>query len=153
MHFNDGYLLQEHWNNALIELVNTLGPKNVFVSIYESGSWDHTKDVLRVLDWELGQRGVRRKVEISDETHEGERAKEDRGEGWVVTPRDQTEPRRIPFLARLRNKTLKDLVELHEQGIEFDKIVFLNDVVFTVCFSFDHMFLSMIDLHQANANL
>ncbi|KAK1969923.1 hypothetical protein LY78DRAFT_722861 [Colletotrichum sublineola] len=52
-------------------------------------------------------------------------------EGWITTPRGKREMRRIPFLARLRNLTLKDLWKLGEEGEVFDKVLFLNDVVFT----------------------
>jgi hypothetical protein len=54
------------------------------------------------------------------------------GEGWVKTPKGDMELRRIPYLSRTRNMSLKPLEELAKQGIIFDKILFLNDVVFTV---------------------
>ena len=41
------------------------------------------------------------------------------------------ELRRIPYLARLRNLVMEPLFELRESGVVFDKILFLNDVVFT----------------------
>ncbi|KAJ0289259.1 hypothetical protein COL940_001455, partial [Colletotrichum noveboracense] len=40
MHYNDGALIKEHWNAAVLGLVDALGRGNVFVSVYESGSWD-----------------------------------------------------------------------------------------------------------------
>jgi hypothetical protein len=46
-HYNSARLLREHWNEALYNLVKELGIENVFVSIYESGSYDETQDALR----------------------------------------------------------------------------------------------------------
>lgn len=134
MHFNNGEILKSHWNDAVIGLTETFGPKNVFVSIFESGSWDDSKAVLQQLDRDLEKRGVPHRVEVSDITHQDELDSEHKGEGWIDTPRKKRELRRIPYLSRLRNKTIKDLLDLHKQGIEFDKVLFLNDVVFTVSY-------------------
>lgn len=134
MHFNNAEVLREHWNNALLDLVGVLGEKNVFVNIFESGSWDDTKDVLRDLDHQLESRGVARRVEISDITHQDEITKSDRGDGWIDTHRKKgKELRRIPYLSKLRNKTIQDLLRLEKKGVHFDKVLFLNDVIFTVC--------------------
>ncbi|RCI15556.1 hypothetical protein L249_3495 [Ophiocordyceps polyrhachis-furcata BCC 54312] len=131
MHFNNGEILRNHWNDAVIRLTEEFGPANVFVSILESGSWDDSKELLRGLARELERRGVPHRVEISDVTHHDEMAKETKGEGWIDTPRNRRELRRITYLAKLRNKTIQDLVDLSEKGTSFDKVLFLNDVVFT----------------------
>ncbi|RDA85758.1 hypothetical protein CP532_4562, partial [Ophiocordyceps camponoti-leonardi (nom. inval.)] len=131
MHFNNGEILRNHWNDAVIRLTEEFGPANVFVSILESGSWDDSKELLRGLARELERRGVPHRVEISDVTHHDEIAKEAKGEGWIDTPRNRRELRRITYLAKLRNKTIQDLVDLNENGTSFDKVLFLNDVVFT----------------------
>ncbi|KAF5011655.1 hypothetical protein FDECE_2230 [Fusarium decemcellulare] len=131
MHFNNGHILKNHWNKAVVELAKTLQPENVFVSVYESGSWDNSKEELRKLDAELERLGVPHRVDISDVTHKDELESKDKDEGWIDTSRGKRELRRIPYLAKLRNKTLRDLFELHKQGTHFDKILFLNDVVFT----------------------
>lgn len=134
MHWNNAQVLKDYWNDAVIQLTETFGADNVFVSIYESGSWDDSKQALRDLDSELERRNVPRRVEVSDTTHYDEisKADKDRGEGWIETTRGKRELRRIPYLAKLRNKTIQDLVELSKKGITFDKVLFLNDVVFTV---------------------
>lgn len=133
MHFNNGAILRSHWNNAVLELTELFGAENVFVSVYESGSWDDSKEVLRDLDSQLESRGVPHRVDLSDVTHADEIARGDHGEnGWIETERsEEKELRRIPYLARLRNKTLQDLFDLYKKGITFDKILFLNDVIFT----------------------
>lgn len=141
MHFNNGKVIRDHWNNAVIGLTEAFGAENVFVSVYESGSWDDTKQRLQELDQELEARGVARRVEMSDTTHRDELENEDKGEGWIDTSRGRRELRRIPYLARLRNKTLKDLLELSEKGVTFDKVLFLNDVIFSVCRSYIRVML------------
>ncbi|KAF2110011.1 cryptococcal mannosyltransferase 1-domain-containing protein [Lophiotrema nucula] len=104
-HWNDGILLRSRWNNALVELVQELGIGNVFVSIYESGSYDNgtTKEALGELDVALGDMNVKRRISLSDVTHAEEIEKQPSGHGWVKTPQGKVELRRIPFLARLRN--------------------------------------------------
>ncbi|GKT41892.1 uncharacterized protein ColSpa_02073 [Colletotrichum spaethianum] len=135
MHYNDAAVIRDHWAGAVLELVEALGRENVFLSVYESGSWDDSKVALRALDEELGKRGVRRNVVLDETTHleevEAVPADGERREGWIKTPRGKREMRRIPFLARLRNLTLKDLWKLGKEGEVFDRVLFLNDVVFT----------------------
>ena len=56
-------------------------------------------------------------------------------EGWIVTPRGKKELRGIPFLARARNRVLEPLFELRAEGgrnRSSDRLLFLNDVIFTV---------------------
>ncbi|OQE40208.1 hypothetical protein PENCOP_c006G02722 [Penicillium coprophilum] len=120
-----------HWSKALTQLVLKLGPENVFISIYESGSYDNTKGALRELDWELERMRVPRNITLSPVTHEDEITVPARGEGWIRTPDGKKQLRRIPYLARIRNLSLQPLRDLASKGITFDKILFLNDVVFT----------------------
>ena len=132
LHWNSAPILTRHWNDAVVGLSEVLGPQNVFVSVYESGSWDGSKDALRSLDERLGALGVARNITLSSRTHKDELDAAPKKEGWIETSEGGPELRRIPYLAALRNRTLKDLLELYEQGIEFDKVLFLNDVIFTV---------------------
>ncbi|KAJ5360302.1 Mannosyltransferase 1 CMT1 [Penicillium concentricum] len=131
INWNNELVLRSHWNKALTQLVLKLGPENVFISIYESGSYDNTKGALRELDWELERMRVPRNITLSPVTHEDELAAPAMGEGWIRTPDGKKQLRRIPYLARIRNLSLLPLQDLARQGITFDKILFLNDVVFT----------------------
>ena len=108
------------------------GPENVHVSIYESGSWDDSKEALRVLDHDLERRGVPRTVKLNETTHADE-LKQPATDGWIQTPRGKQELRRIPYLSKLRNLALEPLHSLGDRT-KFDKVLFLNDVVFTVRF-------------------
>ena len=137
LHWNSAYLIYMQWKDAVLSLADALGKDNVFVSIYESGSWDETKDMLTWMDAELAYRGIGRNIVMNNVTHEEELENapaegEPLPEGWIKTSRAPAELRRIPYLAKLRNKTLKDLWDLADKGITFDKVVFLNDVYFTV---------------------
>jgi Cryptococcal mannosyltransferase 1 len=131
-HWNNEAIIRSHWNSAVLDLVKAIGVDHVYVSVYESGSWDNSKDALRILDTELSAIGVQRTVILDETTHADEIAKTPTQSGWIETPRGKMELRRIPYLSRLRNLSLRPLEELQESGITFDKILFLNDVVFTV---------------------
>lgn len=130
IHWNNEPILRSNWNLAVLNLVEYFGPQNVYVSIYESGSWDDSKEALRLLDNDLETKGVRRTVKLNETTHADE-LKKPATDGWIQTPRGKKELRRIPYLSKLRNLALEPLNNL-EDGMKFDKILFLNDVVFTV---------------------
>ncbi|KAF3940550.1 hypothetical protein ABW19_dt0208000 [Dactylella cylindrospora] len=135
-HWMSAKVLKPYWINGLLTLIHQLGPENVFVSIYENGSWDDTPAMLKELDEELGKMGVGRKVLVEAITHQQQVAEMvaqgDDKPGWVWTYRRKKELRRIPVLAKLRNRLLEPLEELQREGKgDFDRILFLNDVVFT----------------------
>jgi hypothetical protein len=143
IHWNNEAILRNYWNKAVVDLVKALGPENVFVSVYESGSWDDSKGALRLLDQTLGDLGVRRNITLSETTHLDEISQSPIGPGWIDTSRGRKELRRIPYLSRLRNYTLWNLGQLFQQGILFDKVIFLNDVIFTVgCSSYRGLLLT-----------
>lgn len=130
IHWNNEPILRSNWSLAVLDLVAYFGPENVYVSIYESGSWDDSKEALRLLDNDLETKGVRRTVKLNETTHADE-LKKPATDGWIQTPRGKKELRRIPYLSKLRNLALEPLNNLGD-GMKFDKVLFLNDVVFTV---------------------
>jgi hypothetical protein len=130
-HWNNARLLREHWNNALVALVQELGTDNVFVSIYESGSYDDSKTVLRELDAALDGLHVQRSIQLSDTSHADEIAQQPTEHGWIKASDGEMYMRRIPFLATVRNHVFEPLERLTAEGEHFDTILFLNDVVFT----------------------
>ncbi|EKG11785.1 hypothetical protein MPH_11281 [Macrophomina phaseolina MS6] len=132
IHLHDEQLLRDHWNAALLSLVEALGPSNVYVSIYESNSLDNTKGALRDLGEALDRAGVPNTIVLDESTRADELRDADAGgDGWITTPAGDKEKRRIPYLARLRNRALAPLHELDAQGQRFDRVLFLNDVVYT----------------------
>jgi len=132
LHYNNEALLRNYWNDAIIELSKTLGHANVFVAAYESGSSDNTRPALLELDARLAELRIPRSIVLSNKTHADEIADASAHKGWVDSRQGIRELRRIPYLARLRNLSLKPLHEMAEEGITFDKVLFLNDVVFQV---------------------
>jgi len=134
VHRNNEYILRLHWNDAVIKLVQYLGPENVYFSTFESGSQDNTKDALRDLDHELKGLGVSTSVVLGKTA--AELVAENRGapgdEGWIMTSRGKKERRRIPYLANLRNRVMEKLDDEAAKGNKYDLVLWLNDVVFTV---------------------
>jgi hypothetical protein len=130
-HWNDARLLRQHWNAALVALVQELDLENVFVSIYESGSYDDSKGALRELDAQLEGLGAKREIVMDEASHADEIARQPSEQGWIKTPDGDTRMRRIPFLATVRNHVFRPLKRLIAEGEHFDMILFLNDVVFT----------------------
>jgi hypothetical protein len=139
IHWNNEFVIRSHWSTAVLDLVEHFGANNVYISISESGSWDNTKGALRDLDMQLGELGVERSIETLETTHkdEIEHTPGPNEEGWIWTSRDRKELRRIPYLAGIRNRVMEKLNQLAERSNgqdarTFDKILWLNDVIFTV---------------------
>ena len=144
LHWNNEKILRNGWNRGVVDLVNTLGRDNVFVSVYESGSWDKSKDALRELDQELGRIGVGRKIVLEETTHADLVKGPPEKEGWIEVSEGGMALRRIPYLSKLRNISLQPLLELAANGTSFHYVLFLGDVFFTVClcFIFKRIFIS-----------
>ena len=130
--WNSAAILDSNWTGAVLDLAENLGADRIFISIYESGSWDESKQVLRQLESALIARGIRHRIILDETTHQDDITRPPAAEGWVKTPRGGIELRRIPYLSRLRNKTLEPLAGLAANGTTFNKVLFLNDVAFTV---------------------
>jgi hypothetical protein len=137
LHWNGAQLIHQYWAPAVLDLVRHFGKDNVYVSVLAGGSLDHAEGPLRELDWELEKLGVERNIEIREQTHADEvnRVPEEGETGWIETRRGKKELRRIPYLAGLRNRAMEKLQELAERKDNkrrFDKILWLNDVIFNV---------------------
>ncbi|KAF2861512.1 glycosyltransferase family 69 protein [Piedraia hortae CBS 480.64] len=147
IHWTDEAVLRARWAPAVASLARTLGSDNVFVSIYESGSFDDTKGALQLLNEDLSHSHIPHRIILDDAMHRDEVEKQPATSGWIQMPQSQQfranwthwftlekghwVPRRIPYLARLRNRVMEPLTELQrDEGKVFDKILWLNDVVF-----------------------
>jgi hypothetical protein len=125
-------ILRSHWVPALVALVQDIGKENVYVSVLESGSWDDSKGALTELETQLTALNIPHQILLENTTHEDEINAEPGPEGWIRTPQGKTELRRIPYLARLRNRVMQPFYNMsRQQSRKFDKILWLNDVVFS----------------------
>ncbi|SPC64117.1 related to CAP59 (required for capsule formation) [Ustilago sp. UG-2017b] len=101
------------FSNSLLQLAHQLGEDNVFFSIYESNSEDHTKQHLSQLQHSFNQRGIQNRVRMLDNTR-------------------RQDLERIHRLAIIRNEALSPISDgihgLHNRT--FSKLVWLNDIFF-----------------------
>ncbi|CAB4475961.1 uncharacterized protein OCT59_017999 [Rhizophagus irregularis] len=102
-----------NFSEQLLELVQILGPENVYISIFENGSKDNTKLFLQTLQSTLNSIDIANTIIIDD------------------TPKYYI-GRRIPYLANLRNRVLEPLLEQAEKENHFDKVLFFNDIIWKV---------------------
>lgn len=111
----------------------------MYVSILENGSVDETRELLIGLQANLTGRKVEYTIRFEDDFRDGitfqkdgllERllGREGTGDNWIKTDKGWF-PRRISYLAELRNMVLEPLQTLSRQ---FDKVLFINDVIFSV---------------------
>ncbi|KAJ5589915.1 hypothetical protein N7450_003887 [Penicillium hetheringtonii] len=113
-----GDLARGQWGAQLLQLVELLGEKNVFVSIYENDSGEEGQSALR----ELEQR-IQSPKSIVFEEHLDFKTMP-----TVTIPGGENRVKRIEYLAQTRNKALKPLEENPE--IRYDKLLYLNDILF-----------------------
>ncbi|OCH90488.1 capsular associated protein [Obba rivulosa] len=96
---------------TLFRVAAVLGFPNVYVSIYENGSSDQTKALLRIFDALCRSAGLRVTIRTSMRTR-----------GAFA--------HRIEYLAEVRNAAFVPLHELRDAENEyFDSIIFMNDVL------------------------
>ncbi len=140
VHRNTEEVLRTAWTQAVLDLVDYFGPENIYFSAIESGSQDESKAALLDLQTLLDMKGVANTIRLGQTVWEQLEEIETRPPPDVRVPtwiwnmaEDQWEMRRIPYLARVRNQAMEPLKELESQGKTFDKILWLNDVVFDVC--------------------
>ena len=97
--------------STLFKVASILGFQNVYVSIYENGSNDQTKALLRIFDALCRSAGLKVHIRTSMRTR-GNFA------------------HRIEYLAEVRNAAFVPLHELRDShGEHFDTIVFMNDIL------------------------
>lgn len=114
----EGDLARGPWGESVLQLVELLGHKNVFLSIYENDSGSQGKAALG--DFE---KRVTCNRSIAFEEHL------DLGSLNPVTiPGGSKRIKRMEYLAEVRNRALRPLDDHPE--IQYDKLLYLNDVVF-----------------------
>ncbi|KAI0386507.1 glycosyltransferase family 69 protein [Hypomontagnella monticulosa] len=118
----EGHLANGFWGESLLELVHLLGDENVFVSIYEN---DSGKDGAAAL--ESLRRQLRCKNYIVNDLHVPIS-----DFPTVMLPDDTPRVKRLAYLSEMRNRALRPLDRFDPSmgTIQYDKILFLNDIAF-----------------------
>ncbi|KAF5494830.1 Alpha-1,3-mannosyltransferase CMT1 [Colletotrichum siamense] len=142
IHRNNGALLAHPVSSNILKLVDYLGHDRVHFSAVESGSKDDTKARLSSLQKQLNAKGVSNTIILGKTAPEQLAEIHDRPPpssgfgpsppGWTWNPHEsQFDMRRVTYLARERNRAMDPLAELlASQNRRFDKVIWLNDVVF-----------------------
>lgn len=117
----DGELLSGAWASSVRTLIDVLGPQNVFLSIYENNPGDAAQQALRNFADTL-------QCNHSLVTEDLDLVEFPR----VVTEAGTPRLKRIEYLADLRNRALRPLDDPASPAstVRFDKLLFLNDVIF-----------------------
>jgi len=117
----DGKLLSGHWGEAVLDLVDILGPSNVYLSVYENDPDSNAKEALARFGEHVrcNKSLVAEHLDLDELQH-------------FSTPDGTLKLKRIAYLAEVRNRALRPLQEpgLGAYGIRFDKLLYLNDVIF-----------------------
>ncbi|KAJ9665811.1 hypothetical protein H2201_004119 [Coniosporium apollinis] len=120
----EGQLAGGAWGKAVKDLVNILGPENVFVSVYENDPDSEAKDALERFGKNLKCNSsiVSEHISYDELPH-------------ITYPSGEKRLKRVAFLAEVRNRALRPLdqsasVNATSPCVRFDKILYLNDVIF-----------------------
>ena len=113
-----GHLLGGAWGEAVLELINMLGNRNVFLSIYENTGGENAQ----VAQFKFERRVQCQHNMVLEDTPPLEDLPR------IRLPDGSERTKRIAFLAEVRNRALLPLDEHPE--IKYDKLLYLNDVAF-----------------------
>jgi hypothetical protein len=112
----NGHLAGGRWGESVLELIDLLGPENVFLSIYQSDSGNST-----ALD--AFETKVKCKHEIVNDLLISKNVFP-----TVTMPDGSEYVKRVLYLAEMRNRALRPLDKAGP--VKYDKILFLNDIYF-----------------------
>lgn len=118
-----GHLAGGRWGEQMLELIHMLGPDNTFLSIYENDS-------------PLGKAPLeefKRKVSCAHHIIYDDAVSLE-GFGNVTLPDGSVRMKRLSYLSEMRNRALRPLDRFRtDNGLTaFDKVLFLNDVLFHI---------------------
>lgn len=118
---HQGELLSGAWGAQLMELIEILGPDNVFLSIYENGADEQAQLALHEFSEVVSCNHsiVHEHLDLALLPH-------------VRTPSGASRLKRIAFLAEVRNRALRPLDDPRSPAYStrFDKLLYLNDIFF-----------------------
>jgi Cryptococcal mannosyltransferase 1 len=113
----DGDLARGAWGKDVLSLVDLLGSSNVFLSIYENGAGPVAKAALKELE---AKATCDYTIVFEDEMDPDAVPK-------IELPDGTKRVKRIAYLAEVRNRALRPLTS---SKTKFDKLLYLNDVMF-----------------------
>lgn len=139
----NGRLLGGEWGTRLQELVDILGPDNVFLSIYENDADAQAQSALQKFSEEVscGKSIVNERLDLSQLPH-------------VITPSGVSRLKRIAFLVEVRNRALRPLEDPDSPAYStrFDKILYVNDVFFNPTDAANLLFSTNVDARSGKTN-
>lgn len=119
----DDKLVLGEWGEALLDLVQLLGPQRTFVSVYGG-----PPAALEFLDDQLGEFDMLGKAVVSEREHPVDQS----SLPHIELPTGEKHIKRIAYLAEVRNRALAPLNEpAQHNSSSFDKVLFINDVIFS----------------------
>ncbi|OJD36067.1 glycosyltransferase family 69 protein [Diplodia corticola] len=113
---DEGMLAGGAWGKAVLDLVDLLGPENVYLSIYENDPEPAAKHALE----QFKERVTCNSSIVSEHLPLDDVRR-------VTVPNGERRIKRIAYLAEVRNRALRPL---QSAEVTFDKVLFLNDVYF-----------------------
>ena len=128
-----GQLASGPYGQSILDLIDLLGPDNVFLSIYENDSGKEAEEALMSL---------KERVKCQQEIVYEEHISMDLLPKYPV-PDGTRRVKRIQYLADLRNRALKPLNV--EQDTVYDRVLFLNDVYFSPVDAVQLLFSTNVD--------
>ncbi|KAF1847465.1 glycosyltransferase family 69 protein [Cucurbitaria berberidis CBS 394.84] len=126
-----GHLTSGAWGRAVLQLVDLLGPENVHLSIYEDNTDAETKLSLTKFRHEATCNAtiVFEQLDLASLPR-------------ITLPTGETRLKRIAFLAEVRNRAL---APIDSNGVRFDRVLYLNDVIFDPVEATQLLFATNID--------
>lgn len=112
-----GTITNGRWGDAILQLIELLGEQNVFLSIYENNSRQEGENALQA----LADRVTCNRLIVSEPGLSLGSVPR------VAIPGGDMRIRRIDYLAEVRNRALHPL---QSANMTYDKILYLNDVIF-----------------------
>jgi len=128
-----GRLVDGIWGRNVLDLIDLLGDANVFLSIYENDSGPNAESALKRF-----KEKVRCNSNLLYEEHLSTE-----NMSRVTLPDGSKRIKRIVYLAEVRNRALEPLDE--PSNVTYDKVLFLNDVVFNTVDAVQLLFSTNVD--------
>ncbi|KAF7593988.1 hypothetical protein BBP40_010385 [Aspergillus hancockii] len=127
-----GKLAQGQWGSTVLRLIDLLGEDNVFLSIYENDSGPEGGTALRALEKQVK---CNKSIVIEEHFDLNTLPR-------VTIPGGSKRTKRIDYLAEVRNRALRPL---DESETRYDKLLYLNDVVFDPIDALQLLFSTNVD--------